>query len=352
VNSFTVRSGDNVNGSIEFEEAAPTEPTEHEHTWGNVVYTFAADGLTCTAQRVCSTNASHVETATAAITSEVKTPATCTIMGTTTYTATFTEEWAKTRTKEVQDIPVLGHEWSDAEYTFAADGLTCTAQRVCANDESHVDTAEAVITSEVKIAATCEEKGTTTYTATFEEEWAEVQTKDVQDIAALEHKWGSAEYTFAADGSICVAKRVCENDPSHVQNAVAVITSEVKTPASCMEMGTTTYTAIFTETWAGTQIKDIQNIPAISSHSYKDGVCEVCGEIELKWQLGDVDHDGDVDNSDVEYLLWYTLFPEDYPTEDFVDFDHSGEVDNKDVEYLLWYTLFPEDYPLTAERNN
>ena len=40
----------------------------------------------------------------------------------------------------------------------------------------------------------------TTYTATFTETWASTQTKDVQDIAALNHKWGSVEYTFAEDG--------------------------------------------------------------------------------------------------------------------------------------------------------
>ena len=171
-------------------------------------------------------------------------------------------------------------------------------------------------------------------------------------FAAIEHKWNNVEYTFSEDGSSCVAKRVCAHDATHVQTATAKITSEVKTSATCVEMGTTTYTATFTETWAGTQVKDVQNIPATGIHNYIDGVCENCGEEELKWQLGDLDHDGDIDNNDVEYLLWYTLFPEDYPIEDFADFDHSGEVDNKDVEYLLWYTLFPEDYPLTVEEAN
>ena len=28
---------------------------------------------------------------------------------------------------------------------------------------------------------------------------------------------------------------------------------------------------------------------------------------------GDMNDDGNVDNQDVEYLLWHTLFPEDYP---------------------------------------
>ena len=64
------------------------------------------------------------------------------------------------------------------------------------------------------------------------------------------------------------------------------------------------------------------------------------------YEPGDLDGVEGVDNRDVEYLLWYTLFPEDYPLPQAADFDSNGYVDNKDVEYLLWHTLFPEDYPL------
>ena len=55
---------------------------------------------------MCTKDGTHVETATAAITSTEKTPATETVKGTTTYTATFAEDWATTQTKDVQDIPV------------------------------------------------------------------------------------------------------------------------------------------------------------------------------------------------------------------------------------------------------
>lgn len=62
--------------------------------------------------------------------------------------------------------------------------------------------------------------------------------------------------------------------------------------------------------------------------------------------LGDFDCNGSVDNRDVEYLLWHTLFPEDYPLPSTGEMDGIPGVDNRDVEYLLWHTLFPEDYPL------
>jgi len=103
---------------------------EHTHAWGGVTYTWAEDGSSCTAERVCTEDSTHKETATATITSAVKTPATETEKGTTTYTATFAEGWAVTQTKDIQDIPVLEHEhtysteWSkDATYHWHA--ATC-----------------------------------------------------------------------------------------------------------------------------------------------------------------------------------------------------------------------------------
>ena len=62
---------------------------------------------------------------------------------------------------------------------------------------------------------------------------------------------------------------------------------------------------------------------------------------------GDFDGNGGVDNKDVEYLLWHTLFPDSYPVGKNADFDGNGNIDNKDVEYLLWHTLFPGSYPIS-----
>ena len=59
-----------------------------------------------------------------------------------------------------------------------------------------------------------------------------------------------------------------------------------------------------------------------------------------------MDNDFEIDNKDVEYLLWHILYPEDYPVNQGADYNSDGFVDNLDVEYLLWHTLYPEDYPL------
>lgn len=84
----------------------------------------------------------------------------------------------------------------------------------------------------------------------------------------------------------------------------------------------------------------------IDNHSFlpdNEDVCTVCGTL---WIPGDVNGDYIVDNQDVEYLLWYTLFPESYPLLQSADYNGDGIVNNQDVEYLLWHTLFPEEYPL------
>lgn len=61
---------------------------------------------------------------------------------------------------------------------------------------------------------------------------------------------------------------------------------------------------------------------------------------------GDIDGNNSVDNQDVEYLLWHTLFPGDYALTVDADFNEDETIDNQDVELLLWHTLYPDDYPL------
>lgn len=56
-------------------------------------------------------------------------------------------------------------------------------------------------------------------------------------------------------------------------------------------------------------------------HEYVDGVCSLCSASDPDYKpesetlLGDFTGDGKVDNDDVIQLLWYTLFPNDYPLE-------------------------------------
>ncbi len=163
-------------------------------------------------------------------------------------------------------IDATGHDWNDTTYNFAADGSSCTAQIVCNNDAEHVETATATISSAVKTPATCEEKGTTTYTATFDVAWAEEQNLDVQDIDAINHAW-TVSYAWTDDYSACTATRACGNDADHNVTATATIASEVTTPATCTEKGTTKYTATFDVDWATEQTEEVEDLGMLG-HSW------------------------------------------------------------------------------------
>ena len=81
----------------------------HTYTYA---YTWSADGKTCTATATCKNDSSHKVTAAGTVTSVVKTAATCTTKGTTTYTANFTNSEGTSftqQTKDILDIAALGH---------------------------------------------------------------------------------------------------------------------------------------------------------------------------------------------------------------------------------------------------
>ena len=86
--------------------------TVHVHAWGEPAWSWPEDGKTCTVTFTCEGDATHQETPEVKVTSAMKTPATCTEAGVTTYTATV-EFDGKTYTsaKDVADIPAAGHEF-------------------------------------------------------------------------------------------------------------------------------------------------------------------------------------------------------------------------------------------------
>ena len=133
------------------------------------------------------------------------------------------------------------------------DGWYCTGHAKCGYCGYEI--AETVKATSVD-TATCTEKGTRTYTATFSHKCFKAQTK-AEEIAALGHDWGEPEYSWTKqdDGWHCTAKRVCKRDASHVEEETVKATYEVTTPATTEKEGEGTYTATFKNEAFETQTK-------------------------------------------------------------------------------------------------
>ncbi|WP_276868987.1 hypothetical protein [Enorma massiliensis] len=94
---------------------------KHVHTWGNPAWNWSEDGKTCTVTFTCQNDETHKEAPAVTVTSAVKTSATCTETGVTTYTATV-ELIGKTYTdtKDVADIPATGHSYENGKCTVCS----------------------------------------------------------------------------------------------------------------------------------------------------------------------------------------------------------------------------------------
>jgi len=149
------------------------------HAWGTVSYSWADDGSACTAARNCTRNGCNAtDSEDGTITSDVTQQPTCDAKGKTTYTATFTKEGMATGTKEIEDVNPLGHAWGPASYSWADDNSTCTATRNCGREGcTGKDTETVNSTSEITTPPTDEAPGERTYTAVFQKDAFETQTK-------------------------------------------------------------------------------------------------------------------------------------------------------------------------------
>ncbi len=324
-----------------------------EHIWNDPVYSWT--GYTeCTAERACkSCDVTENERAVAALTSTE--PAACTTAGKKVYTATFTKAQFAAQTKE-EPLAALGHEmtkieakaatceetgnkeywycsrcdkyFSDAKgktettveretlkalghsygqpvWTWADDGKTAEVKIVCANDKTHVLTADAsveagTISSTVKVKPTCTAMGTTTYNATVSLNGkAYPATKDVQDIPMEPHKLVKTEAKAATctetgnnDYWTCsVCKGVFKDEQGKVKTTVKAETLAVD-PANhaggTVERGAVAATCSMSGHEADTYCKScgvlLQRgavIPATGRHTYgSDGRCTVCGNTD------------------------------------------------------------------------
>ncbi|MBQ2604732.1 MAG: fibronectin type III domain-containing protein, partial [Clostridia bacterium] len=145
----------------------------------------------------CDHNKDHIETADAAAQVTNTVPAECEKEGYIYHTATIdiadpdngtTTQYTDTK---VETLDQLGHAWGGVEYNWDYDGENwyCTATRVCERDSSHIETEKVKAIGQKETDPTCEENGSTTYTATFDNPDFEKQTHTESDIAAIGHKF-------------------------------------------------------------------------------------------------------------------------------------------------------------------
>ena len=209
----------------------------------------------------------------AADVTKVETKATCEKDGYITYTATVVYEGETfTDTRTVDTEPATGHKWGTATYDWVEDpttgSMTCTAKRICENDENHVETENAKVEYEEIKTPTVREPGEGVYTATFSEnENFETQTKKVT-IDSLEPVYGEPTYEWSEDNSTVTAILPCINgdEDDAFKVTVNTIGQQTKEP-NCTDKGETTYTATFDDDRFETQTKVVADVEA-TGHTY------------------------------------------------------------------------------------
>lgn len=186
--------------------------------------------------------------------------------------------------KEIK-IDKLGHKYGETKWEWAEDYKSATATRVCANDPTHVDTAEEVTVEEKSEGATCTKAGKITYTATakYADGTTENTSKTV-DAEALGHDYEEPTWKWSknddGEGYTAVATFKCKRGDDE-KKEVATVTSDTKA-ATCEEEGATTYTATvhFNNKDYTTGEKDVKVVKIkATGHAY--------GEPKMEWTEGE-----------------------------------------------------------------
>ena len=310
---------ENASASVDKTDIKPLghDFTDYDFHW--------VDEETCMeaiAQLSCSRCEGVTETIPAEVT--VDRVANCTTTGKKTHKASLYIDGELYETLSKEFYPAaLGHlytgatlAWDDNTYMTATASLDCQREG-CGHVEK--ETVNALIIP--KVAPTCTETGVDIHRVTYSLEGEEVaRLEEEVTVKALDHKFlnyvsdgnatctkdgtktavcerqncnatdtvndeGSAlghdygnkdnsnvTFTFSEDGKTAVATVTCvragctASEDGHTYTADAVVTSKVTKPATCTEMGETTYTAVYENASAA---KTVVDVPALG-HSFTD----------------------------------------------------------------------------------
>ena len=209
-------------------------------------------------------------------------------------------------------VDYLGHNYLPS---WTWNGFeSATATFICENDSEHKEVIEATISKEVTITESCSHTGLIVYTACVSFNRVIYTTTKKEIIPATTHKYSVLEtvnpscsergYTkymcdicedvYLADyvpalghdyivdwiWSENTAKAVftCENDNNHTETINAVITSEIITPATCIQTGVKKYYA--TILFNGIEyISTKEEVIVGADHTFEFGICKHCDYI-------------------------------------------------------------------------
>lgn len=107
-----------------------------------------------------------------------------------------------------EEVPALGHDWSQAEYEWSDDMSSVTATRICSRDVSHKETETTVTTSEIVRQPSWDRMGTTEYTAVFTNPLFETQTSSIDNVPVIPLEgapWGTCSWILY-DGTLTVSE--------------------------------------------------------------------------------------------------------------------------------------------------
>ena len=215
-------------------------------------------------------------------------------------------------------IEKLGHVWGEPEWNWSEDGASCKVTFTCQNNSEHKESPNVTVTSEVKTPATCTESGVTTYMATFEFNGeAYTDTKEIADIPATGH---------------------------NLTNIPAIA-------PTCTEAGNIEYwycdtcDKYFCDETATDEIALADTVLETTGHSYENGKCTACGEIDPdfkaviiegangSWQKGTKDGLSFTSNAAFAHFLKVQVDGKDLDASDYAVKEGSTIVTLK-AEYL------------------
>ena len=272
--TYTAEFGENKYGFTT--QTAVVENAVLGHDWGETEYTWNSNNSEATAKHTCKRDPNHTETETVNTVYSVVKAATCDVKGEGKFVATFTKFAATEKTVE---IPATGHKWGKPTYEWSADHSTLTGKVVCENDNSHVYTEDARVTSKTLKEATCTGKGQVEFTAEFGANiyGFEKQIKTV-DTPALGHKL----VHHAAKAATCIAE-------GNIEYWECTVCKKLYSDKDAKNEVTTIVTPKDPKNHVGeTELKNAKAATCTESGYTGDTYCKSCGELIEKGKASPV----------------------------------------------------------------